>query len=202
MLPKLIALCGAARHGKTTAANYLEDKHGYVSLNFSSPLKDLCIKALLDNPPAFYINQFTPKQLHEYNRDREAFWWDKMHTNRDEFSRWVMQFVGTDIVRAHDHDHWVKLWSKQVALLLGEGKNVVAQDMRFLNEALQVTCFGGLLWRVVRTDADAPLIEAGAGHASELEYKSIEPDATVSAPFGIHFVHEAVENLLTKPPTG
>lgn len=205
MKPRLIALCGAARNGKTTAANYLADQHGYVPLKFSGPLKDLCLKGLEKLPPDFYINQLTAKELHNYNRDREAYWWDKIHANRNEFSRWLLQYVGTEIGRAYDPHIWVKLWCQSLGDMLAKGYNVVTEDLRFPNEEEAVRRLHGYtskIWRVIRTDADAPLIESGADHESETYYTKIEPDAVVAAPFGIHFVHEAVEKLLTEAVTG
>lgn len=200
--PRLIALCGAARHGKSTAANYLVEKHGYMSLKFSGALKDMCIDTLITNPPEFYLAQLTGKQMHDYHIDPRGFWIDKIHVNRDGFSRWLMQYVGTEIMRGYDSDCWVKLWRDQYVVARGNNQLVVVEDLRFLNEARAVGRFGGKIWRVVRTDADAPLIEAGEEHQSETEYLSIQPHAIASAPFGIHFVHEAIENLLTDAVTG
>lgn len=195
-MPNLIALCGAARHGKTTAAKYLEKVYGYERLFFSKPLKELCIKALLSCAPEFYLVGLTPQELHAYNSYREAFWRNKIYDDRDDFSRWVMQFVGTDIMRAHDKDHWVTLWQDAADRNLRRGYKMVVEDLRFLNEAQAVHRMGGQVWRIVRVDTDSELIESGGAHKSEQEQHQLESDHTIAVPTGAQYIHDAVDNLM------
>lgn len=197
MLPRLIALCGAARHGKSTVADYLVEHHDYKKLGFSGPLKEMIIKALSDCPPCFYIEALSAADRLEFITDTEKFWRDKMYTNRDEFSRWLMQFVGTDIMRAYDPECWVKLWRADVYAAFDGGHKVVTEDARFLNEALATREMGGEVWRVIRMDADAPMVETGAEHQSEQEYLRIIPDRVLEAPTGVTHLLDAAKNLLT-----
>ena len=79
--------------------------------------------------------------------------------------RQIMQTLGTDWGRDMiDQDIWIKCWKGQAVSALGDGFNVVVDDVRRHNEAQVIKDFGGLMVKVVRPDGGS---EAFSGHASE-----------------------------------
>ena len=113
---RLIGLKGAARSGKTTVSEYLQSKHGYIELSFADALKEMLIRALLKNPPpAQFIFPLAPSELNE------ATWRRLIYKDRTPFTRWLLQFVGSDIIRDEvDQLYWVKQWSREFTKLMWE----------------------------------------------------------------------------------
>jgi hypothetical protein len=170
----LIGLIGKARSGKSTVAAYWAEKHGAVILSFALPLKILVYWALLRNPPPGADNP-----------DWEELLW----THRTPFTRWLLQFIGTDIIRHLDKDFFVDSLIDEYRHDLNSRLSVVT-DVRFLNEATAIKNNGGIIVRVVR-EGHGDLIEAGATHISETELDSYQADFIISA-------SEGVENLKLK----
>lgn len=79
----------------------------------------------------------------------------------------LLQWWGTEFRRAQDRDYWVKEWRRQVAQFSGV---VIAQDVRFLNEADAIKSMGGVTAVVMRRNADGtPFRDPGRdpNHKSE-----------------------------------
>ena len=181
MLPRLIGIVGKARSGKTTVAEYLRDKYDYTIISCADPLKQLCVEALKNNPPPrIDAIVLTP-----------GAWHTSVYTHRTPFTRWLLQFVGTDIGRALDQNIWVdklrEVISQQVLT-----HAVVVPDVRFQNEASCILAMGGNIWRTLRTD-NGEVVEHGADHASEREQENIEADFTIEVPSGVAQVHAGVD---------
>lgn len=131
----IIGITGRKRHGKDTIADYLVAHHGYTKMAFADPIRDICRDMF----------GFTAEQFAD---DKEAI------DDRWGISpRRAMQFIGTDLVRAHIHellpdvgeDFWVKCLMNRVP----PGARVVVSDVRFPNEAAAIRGVG-TLWRVTR----------------------------------------------------
>jgi len=143
----LVALSGVAGSGKSTAAQWLVDRHRFVLSKFADPIK-VMLKSLglgdehitgdLKEVPCDLLQGKTP--------------------------RFAMQTLGTDWGRDMlGGGMWVDLWSKMAAESLGRYGRVVVDDCRFANEGLAVLALGG---HVVRVEGRSSPIEGS--HQSEM----------------------------------
>lgn len=142
----IIGLSGLAGSGKTTVANILVKQHGFVRRPFAYPLKSMIAslgfdRDTLDGPAA---GKEVPLEVFGGRTLREA-----------------MQTLGTEWGRNQfGDDIWVKLWLREANRL----QRVVADDVRFANEAAAVRARGGIVVKLFREGAGT---KSGAGHASE-----------------------------------
>ena len=141
---KVICISGKARHGKDTLAKYLED-----GLQFQS--KRVLIAHYAD--------------LVKYVC-RVFFKWDGV---KDERGRTLLQYVGTDRVRAVSPDYWADFIVNILSMFKDEWDFVIIPDTRFPNEVelLEHYGFDVSLVRVVRPDFDSGLTEEQKQHPSE-----------------------------------
>jgi hypothetical protein len=156
MIPSLIGLSGRAGSGKSHAANYLVEKHGYTKVKLAGPLKDMLravgltedhIEGSLKEEPCDLLCGKTP--------------------------RFAMQTLGTEWGRELiSVDLWGSLWRAQVGSLLDQGKQVVTDDVRFSNEAARIKSMGGLM-----IGLESPLSVPAGDHPSEV--LDLFPDITV-----------------------
>ncbi|OCC05285.1 hypothetical protein BA190_10300 [Labrys sp. WJW] len=160
---KVVGLCGLAGSGKTTAAKALEG-YGFTRLPFAGPLKDMCRSILSLREMAGDLKETPRKRL------------------GGKSPRQFMQLLGTEFGRdLIGPNFWVDLWLESVgeagleALAANlDGALVVADDVRFPNEAAAVHSLGGLVIRIERAGAGS---STGAGHPSEA--LDFEPDLVV-----------------------
>ena len=140
--------------GKSTVAFTLQWQ-GYRVVPFAGTLKRMLRVLLLDlgqseeeaeralstqkELPCILLNTVTPRQMMQ-----------RLGTE------WGRQLVAPDL--------WVRCWKGQVIRALGDGESVVADDIRFPEEAKAVRDLGGLMVRVLRPGGGS---SAFAAHASE-----------------------------------
>lgn len=104
---KIILISGKAGHGKTTFANFLEEElsqkgEGVLRIAFGDLLKDVC---------------------------RRYFDWDG---EKDEKGRALLQYVGTELVRARDEDFWTDYVLRFCSVMRPDV--VIIDDWRFVEE--------------------------------------------------------------------
>lgn len=129
----IIGLTGLAGSGKTTASRALTEGYDFNRLAFADPLKDM-LKAV----------GFTQEQL--YGDQKEVLDHDLGITPRH-----AMQTLGTDWGRdLIAPDIWVKLWKRKAQSLIDVGASVVADDVRFKNEAQAIRDLGGVILLINR----------------------------------------------------
>lgn len=131
-LPLVVALSGAAGSGKSTAASYLVERHGYTRIRFAGPLKammralkldDAAIEGAMKEAPLDVLSGHTP--------------------------RYAMQTLGTEWGRkCMGEDFWVNLWRWDAEVAIDKGGRVVVDDCRFPNEAAMVRRMGGDIYRI------------------------------------------------------
>lgn len=132
--PKLIGLCGAIGSGKTFAADHLARDYGYSRVRFAGPLKAM-LRAL---------------GLSEDQTDGAAKE-EPCALLGGKTPRYAMQVLGTQWGRGLvDPDLWVRAWGHAAGRYLDQGLPVVADDVRFVNEATAILKRGGVLIRVER----------------------------------------------------
>jgi len=154
-MKKLIGIVGYRKVGKSTARDYLVRVHGCVHRPFAGPLKNMLrvlglAEAHLDGglkeEPCELLMGRTP--------------------------RYAMQRLGTEWGRDMIHsDLWVETWKREVAKV---GAPVVADDLRFPNEAVALRALGGFVLRLRRQGRNA------SDHPSETELDGIQPDFTIN----------------------
>lgn len=151
----IIGLCGPAKSGKSLAAEYLINNHGFARVRFAGPLKAMLaalglsqeeIEGPLKERPCAMLGGKTPRHA--------------MITLGTEWGR--------DMI---DPDLWVNAWRAAVDRL-PEGKPVVVEDCRFHNEAHTIRSCDGLLVRL-----DRRLAGIGVAHPSEQE--NFTPDLRI-----------------------
>ena len=151
MKPPVIGLVGRRGSGKSLAAQRLVAVHGYLRVPFAAPLKDMLRAIGLDE---VYLGSLKeqPCPLLCGAAPRHA-----------------MQTLGSWGRDSIHPDMWVTLWREKA--FRSSAPLIVANDVRFANEAATVRALGGALLRVTRRDA--PAGEEVDSHVSETEQDGI-----------------------------
>lgn len=140
----IIALTGSMGSGKDTVAHMLCEHHGFRAMSFAGTLKQ-CVAAV------FHWSEHLLAGRDEVSRQwREQVdpWWSQRLGIENLTPRWVLQHIGTDVMRNHFHpDIWVASVQRQ---LVDSAAHTVLTDARFPNEIHMVQQLGGELWRVQR----------------------------------------------------
>lgn len=153
MHSKVICLSGKAGSGKDTAAVMMKEElesKGKTAhiINYAGLLKYICA---------------------------EHLGWDG---NKDEFGRSLLQFVGTDIIRAQDPLFFVNFVKSLISFFGDAWDYVIIPDCRFENEVgnLRISGFRVVHFYVVRKNLVSSLSEMQQHHASETEIDGVNPD--------------------------
>jgi hypothetical protein len=125
----------APQSGKTAVANMLAQE-GFRALSFASPLKRMACE--------FLVNLGYGE-----TESTKLVWVDKSFVVPEVGCsvRRILQTLGTEWGREQiTDDVWVRCWEAQAS----RHDRVIADDVRFLNEAQAVKAKGGQMWKVVR----------------------------------------------------
>lgn len=161
MKPVVVGFTGKMRSGKTTACNYITNNHdNFVRIGFTEALN------------AEIKQNFAP--LLEEIRQVYNLTEEELFLTKPPLLRRLQQCYGTEVRRNDDPNYWVKKWKEIVEERLAEGKSVLCDNVRFLNEAEAIKSMQGTIIRIVRTD----ITDTGS-HQSETEMDSITPDLTI-----------------------
>lgn len=149
----IIGLMGPAGSGKSSVAQYLEQKYGAVRYSFAGPLKEMVGRAL----------DFTQEQLYGTQAQKEAP--DERYGGKS--ARWFLQRIGTEGCRkTFGHNFWVRILMERIAL--DRPELVVIDDARFVNESFAIQEHqAGYVWRLNTPGRETV---ADAEHASEQEW--------------------------------
>ncbi len=153
---KIITIAGKAQHGKDTTAELLKNrlevcKEKKVLLtHYGDLLKYVCEK---------------------------FFNWDG---KKDEAGRSLLQYVGTEVVRAAEPDYWVDFIKSILTMFPDKWDYVIIPDTRFPNEIDNLKDdFDVVAVRVARPDFDNGLTEEQKNHKSETALDDYEFDWTI-----------------------
>ncbi len=166
--PRVVAFAGLAGSGKSTAATYLAERHGYKRIRFAGPLKAMMYSL------GFLSDEVEGKLKEEPNE-----------LLCGKSPRHAMQTLGTEWGRkCLGEDVWVNLWRQAANEVLSDGGRVVVDDCRFPNEAATVRKLGGKVW----------LIEGRGGIAGNHESERLDfvADGVIPNVGGLPDLHGAV----------
>lgn len=160
----LIGLVGEMRSGKTTSANILVERRGFVELTFAGPLK-ACIATLFDLDPGVFATQASKAALAKVI--------DHKYTHRQLLT------TGGDALRTgFGKNLFVDIVDANIRKLVRAGKSVVISDVRYPVEAELVKKHGGKLVRLVR-ETEENKEEEEEKHSSETLQRGIDVDVTI-----------------------
>lgn len=155
----VIAFTGKAGAGKSTCADHLISKHGFVRIKFASALKAMLRTFLAyRGAPSDAVEAMMEGHLKEVPAP-----WLNGRTPRH-----AMQYLGTSWGRELIDEN---LWVDTERDHLPKSGRFVCDDCRFPNEAAMIRSVGGKIVQVVRPSG---FLIASAGHESEAH--ALEPD--------------------------
>lgn len=141
MTQLLIGLAGAARSGKTTAAQHLAVLFGFIHYALAQPLKTMLAQGF----------NLGDAHLEGALKEQQLPWLGKS-------PRELMQLLGTEFGRGMVHpDLWLLLAEQNLDNLINcypGGRGVVISDLRFENETAFVRQRGGVVVHILRPDAE------------------------------------------------
>jgi hypothetical protein len=141
----VVAVVGLIGSGKDSFAQHLVDNHDFLPIAFADALKDVVShvfcwsRALLEG-----------EGLESRNwRETIDPWWSERLGIPHLTPRWVLQNVGTDVMRKHLHpDIWTLNVERRISQMVASG--VVITDARFPNEIGLARRLGGRVVRIRR----------------------------------------------------
>lgn len=148
----LIGLSGLSRSGKSSCAEYLVKKHGFIEYSFSNPIKNALCSMLNINL----------KQLEEYKITNDII------PETKTTMRFLLQTFGTEWGRnIVNSDIWVNIC--ETFLKNNSNKKIVISDVRFLNEVDLIYKFNGKLIAISRDN----IYNNHHDHESEIYFSTI-----------------------------
>ncbi len=154
-LPQIIGVFAPApRSGKSTVAGWLEETHGYHRLPFAKVLKEMC-------RPLFSALGYSVEDIKHFENGDKKDLIINGKTVRDFYKT-----LGHEWGRCMIYNRlWITAWQRSASMALDEHHfpGVVADDMRYENEAATVRLLGGKAWGVRRPGFVPPDAHASEG---------------------------------------
>ena len=164
----VIGLIGKAGSGKSSVALRLVERFRYSEYSFAEPLKRLCAEQF----------GWDFDKLNDLVYKEEPI---RLHPDADfeTTRREILQYIGTDVFRSMNPNHWVDLARRR---LVGQPlePGIVFSDVRFQNEIDLILELGGCIVRVVKTDG----VAVASDHQSEILLDDYLEDWQIVAPAG------------------
>lgn len=141
---RIVAFCGLAEAGKSTAASFLVREHGFNLFSFAKPIKDMM--------KTYYKGLgFNEDVIHE------KLYGSLKNTPCPglcmQTPRYAMQTLGTEWGRNMVHnDLWVMAARFKFNDHIRRGESLVIDDLRFENEAKTVRSLDGTILHIDRLD--------------------------------------------------
>lgn len=153
---RVICISGKAQNGKDTLARILDKElkeRGYRVLitHYGDLVKYIC---------------------------KAFFGWDG---EKNEYGRYLMQYVGTDLVRQKHPTFWADFVMNMLTMFQDKWDYVLIPDCRFPNELSCVSDCGFPMChvRIKRTNFTSPLTATQQAHPSETSLDNVPPDIMV-----------------------
>jgi hypothetical protein len=188
----IIGICGLIGSGKGTVADILEEHHCFDKVSFADTLKNAAAtifrwdRAMLEGDT---------KDSRE-KREQVDEWWAERLGIPDFSPRYLLQYMGTEVMRNNLHpDIWVLSLERKI-IECGPGDYVVP-DVRFPNEIRMIKRNGGKVWHVQRGELPDWFGQNPSHiHASETSWNNEIFDATIYNNGTIDDLKLTVDNLL------
>lgn len=161
---RTIGFCGPAGAGKSTAAEHLVKHWRFSRVRFAGPLKAMLLALGLDPDQVDGDRKEEPSPLLCGRTPRQAMQWLG--------TEWGRQLIGDGF--------WIAAWQAAVERIPHDrpwrrGANlIVADDVRYANEAKAIRDRGGLVVRIERPGAGS-----ASGHAHASERQDFVPDRII-----------------------
>ena len=144
---KLVAINGTIGSGKDTFSQVFID-NGFYRVSFAETLKD-AVSAIFGWDREML--EGTTNEARIIREQPDEYWSSKL--GRDVTPRWVLQNLGTDVLRRHFHDNiWVFAAENKIRNLPHE--RVIITDCRFPNELKMIRDNDGVIIEVQRVLPD------------------------------------------------
>jgi len=141
----IIGLAGRKGSGKSSVAKILENKFGYKTMSFATPLKDMLMAMGVTEDEIFNID-LKEKPIERFG---------------GRSPRELLQLLGTEFARNMVcEDVWVKALEARIK----PNDQIVIDDVRFPNEAEMIRDKGGKIIRVTRAGQELGMVDT---HSSE-----------------------------------
>lgn len=151
-MSNIIVLCGPQRVGKSTAANALVRRYGFVRVSFADPLYDMLATLLC-------ISLQELKQLPKH---------EPLDLLEGKTLRHALQTLGTEWGRNNiSEELWNNIALRRIKFLQSKNVPVVVDDCRFYNEYESLRVLGAK--SVLLTRDDLPP-QVNTEHASETDW--------------------------------
>lgn len=182
-MPRLVAFAGPAGSGKSTAAQFLIDRHRYILVKFATPLKSM-LRTLYEE------SGLTSSEIAERLEGALKETPDPILNGKTP--RFAMETLGTEWGRETiSRSLWVDIWARRVSLIFSQGYNVVADDLRFPDELDMVEELGGIAIRFVGREQVIP----GDPHPSRTPPPNITPIGNTGSKMELYqAVHAAIND--------
>lgn len=173
----IIGLTGRAGSGKNTAAARLKAVHGFMELALADPLYDMAA-AMLDTP--------RDRLMDRAAKEKPIDWLGRS-------PRELLQLLGTEFGRTIlGQEVWVSHLFRRMDRIVAAMQSYyrstatvdfAVTDVRFDNEAAAILARGGVVWRVVRPEADRRAVShsSESGVAGNLVTTTIENSGDIDA---------------------
>lgn len=177
MLPKIISFSGKKHSGKTELCK-VNEKYGYININFADELKKLVCNCLNISIKELEINKdkitnekyiLTPDNIHYISKETLIdinLIYDELYNKQFTSIRQILQFIGTDLIRKYSNNWHI---DKIKNILKNNPNNYYTiSDTRFLNEKKLIDEFNGECWYIIREN------QSYDTHVSENELSSLD----------------------------
>lgn len=183
---QIVGVVGKSGAGKTTFAQRLVERYGFVEASFADELKRLCCDQFGWDRDALYYDDAARR----LGFDSSIAYKEATDPALGKSRRAVLQHIGTEGFRAVDPDHWVRVTLRRLETIDAPG--VVLPDVRFLNEIEAVRSRAGVIVEMRRSTGSGT---AHAGHASETEWAQSAPDYVFTPAEGVENVRACADAL-------
>lgn len=165
----IVGFTGKKQSGKSTASKYVAHKYNLRRVNF----KDALVHEIKDRFPDLLKSIIEVMERVDFN-DLNPWTIDRLFQDKPPLMRSLLQNHGTNVRRMDNGNYWVNQWKAETI-----GKDVVVDDVRFLNEAEAIRERGGVIIRITRLG-----LSSSDNHISEIEMDQITPDFTITVDTG------------------